>query len=113
MSGTPSGQRRYRIEFQRATTPRQQIGTKAPPQWTSLGHDRAKVLFGSGQERREAGVENASQAATFRCLANSKTRGITAKDRIQFAGLAWDITAIAPLMKAPAEIEFTATASRG
>lgn len=113
MPGTPAGQMRHRIEFQRATTPRQQIGTKGPPQWASLGQDRAKVLFGSGQERREAGVENASQSATFRCRANSLTRGITAKDRIQYAGLAWDITAIAPLMMAPPEIEFTATASRG
>jgi hypothetical protein len=38
---------------------------------------------------------------------------VTLEDRLNFGGLAWDVTGIAPIVGAPEEIEFTCTASRG
>lgn len=113
MPATPSGRRRFRIEFRRPVVARGALGVKTESGSSSLGFERAKVLFGTGAERREAGVEQASQAATFRCLANAKTRGVLATDRILHGALTYDITGIAPLDTNPAEIEFTGVASRG
>lgn len=114
MGGQRAGRRTARIEFVRPTVARGALGTKAPTGTSSLGFERASVFWGAGAERREAGVEQASQAATFNVLANTKTRGVLATDRIVAHGLTWDITSIARIDTVnPAEIEFTATASRG
>lgn len=113
MPATASAHRRSRIAFERPTVTRSGLGGRDATGWSHLGHARARVLYGSGDERARAGVETAVQAATFRVLANSLTRAVTATDRIVFAGLFWDIVAIAALATVPAEIEFTATAKRG
>lgn len=108
---TPAGQRDKRITFQRATRTRSSLGTATAGAWGDIGARWAKVLYGSGSERRAASVEQAVQPATFRVLADTLTRGILTTDRIAFDGLVWDITNIAPI-GSPSEIEFTATASR-
>ena len=113
MPATPAGQMRWRIGFERATETRGALGTKTAVSWASVGKARAKVLYGPGSERREAGIERSALAATFRCRAGTVTRAVTTKDRITFNGLVWDITAISPLLTVPAEIEFTGVASRG
>ena len=113
MPATPAGQRRQRITFQRGAATRGSLGAKGPPSWSSVGTAKAKVLFGTGSERQKAGVEAAGQAATFRVLSNAVTRAVLVTDRISFNGLFWDITALSPLITSPAEIEFTAVASRG
>jgi len=113
MPGTPAGLRRSRIEFRRPAASRDALGVKAETATSSLGFERARIFWGAGSERREAGVEHASQAATFNVLANSKTRGVLPTDRILYGGLTWDITGIARPDRNPAEIEFTAVASRG
>lgn len=109
----PAGKRRFKIQFQQPTVSRASVGTKKTASWSSLGYAMARVFYGTGAERREAGVEQASQSATFNVLSDSVTRAATAEGRIVFGGLNWDITGIAPLLTAPAEIEFTAVASRG
>lgn len=108
---TPAGQRDKRITFQRAVRTRSSLGTPTAGAWSDLGARWAKVLYGSGAERRQAATEQAVQPATFRVLADTLTRSIIATDRISFDGLVWDITNISPIGR-PAEIEFTATANR-
>ena len=53
------------------------------------------------------------QTAIFNVLADSLTRTVMVTDRLTHAGMAWDITAIAPIGVGPREFDFTATASRG
>lgn len=119
MTAIPAGELKFRIQFQRPTVARGTSGTKTITAHSSLGYVRAKVLYGTGAERRTAGVENAVQTATFRCRANVTTSGgtvvrnITAQDRIVHAGLNWDIVAISLLPTIPQDIEFTAVANRG
>lgn len=114
MPMTPAGQRNMVVLFQRNAAGRSPMGGAAAADWQALGTSRlAKVLYGTGAERRGVAGEQAAQAATFRVLADSLTRTVTHKDRIVFGGMNWDITNIAPIGgPSPREIEFTATASR-
>ncbi|MEO1921823.1 MAG: head-tail adaptor protein [Sphingomonadaceae bacterium] len=77
--------------------------------WAAHLQAWAQIIYGTGQERREAGRENASQPATFRLLADSDTLGITTDDRIAFDGDTWDIVSLSPLGRDGLEI----TAARG
>lgn len=108
---TPAGQRDRRIVFQRGVQVRGGLGREPMAQWQYLCSAWAKVLFGTGQERRASAAETASQTATFRVLSSSETRGVRESDRIQFDGRAWDITSIAAI-GVNREIEFTATAKK-
>jgi head-tail adaptor len=113
MPQTPAGQRIQAVTFQRNTAGRSAMGGLAAASWEALGSRRAKVLYGTGAERRGAAGELAVQPATFRLLADSLTRTITVKDRIAFLGGYWDITSIVPIGGPQAtEIEFTAVAAR-
>ena len=110
---TPAGQFNKKIGFERNGAGRSALGGVAAPSWSSLGTRKAKVLYGTGAERRAAAGEQAVQPATFRVRADSLTLTVTQKDRITLDGLAWDVTGIA-LVGGPVaqEIEFTTTASR-
>lgn len=66
----------------------------------------AKVTFGTGQERRTAAQEHASQSATFKVRLWPQTEAVTARDRIQYDGAAWDIDGRAKTD--PGTITFTA-----
>lgn len=113
MTMTPAGRRDTRVEFQRAAPARSALGgkTAGSGDWATLGSRLAKVLFGTGAERRAAAVEEGTQAATFRMIADSLTRSITIGDRVLCRGLTFDLTGIAPI--GSTEIEFTGTARRG
>ncbi len=113
MALTPAGQRDQRISFERGTVVRGGLGTKQPTGWNALGECWAKVLFGTGAERRQSAVESGTQAATFRTLAFELTNDVTLGDRIVHRGSRYDITGIVPIGRGPAEFEFTATATRG
>lgn len=115
-----AGDKRELIRFERRAEQRGALGTREDLFWHPLGGDTpdrlASVRFGSSAERREAAVEQAVQAATFRVLADTLAEGVSAADhRIVWDGLAWDITGLARIRRPgkPPEIEFTATASRG
>lgn len=77
--------------------------------WALLGKEYGAVWWGNSAERREAGREQASQAAVFVTGSTSMTRGVKVTDRIIHNGAAWDITGIAPMNRA--DIHFTATAA--
>lgn len=64
-------------------------------QWQFFAEAWADIIYGTGQERREAAQESASVAATFQVLANADTRDLTTLDRINFEGF-WDIVSTVP-----------------
>ena len=108
----PRGRARWRIQFQRLTALRNDLGG-IDEIWTSIGTPRwTDISFGSGSERRTAGVEQATQAAVFRVLSDSLTRTIAPRDRIVFGGQIYAITSAVPV-SAGAEIEITGITDRG
>lgn len=112
MSRTPAGQRNRRVRFERASLVRNALGVMEPSGWTLIERAMAKVLFGTGQERRAAGAEGATQTATFRVLSTIALRTVTESDRVFLDGRGWSITSIAPI-GVNDEIEFTATVEKG
>lgn len=74
---------------------------------TEIGRAYAEVIYGKGSERREAALESATLAATFRVRADSMTRAITAGDEIAFDGGVWDIESNVPLDRDGREITAT------
>jgi head-tail adaptor len=110
---TPAGEFNQTLVFQRNIAGRSALGGKAAANWESIGSRKAKVLYGTGAERRGAAGEQAVQPATFRTRADSLTRTVKVTDRIAFLGQYWDITSVVPIGgPAPSEIEFTAIADR-
>ena len=95
MSRIAAGLRNKRVVFQRNTPTIDDQGGEVDS-WADIGAERAQVLFGTGQERREAAQEQASTTASFRVLHNSLTSGLTTRDRISFDGAYWDITSNVP-----------------
>lgn len=73
---------------------------------TTLATRNAKVTFGTGQEKREAAQEAASQSATFECVRSPALDAVPMTARISFDGSQWDITERAPLSRR--DIRFTA-----
>jgi head-tail adaptor len=112
MKSGAGGERDRRIVFERGAAARNALGGKAPLAWTALGSRFAKVLYGTGSERRAAGIEGAVQSATFRVLCDDLTRTVLVTDRIAFDGSHWDITSVAPIGRGPMFIDFTGVASR-
>lgn len=90
------GARDKQIVIQRATTTTDDYGGEVST-WADYATEWAAVYYGNGTEQRQAAQEGGSQAASFEVLANPLTRDIKITDRISHEGVAWDITAIAPL----------------
>lgn len=86
-----AGKRIHRITIQRATTTTDDYGDEVPT-WGNHADAFAEVLFGSGQERREAAQEQASQVATFIMPWTPKIGAVTVRDHILAMGGTWDIT---------------------
>lgn len=100
------------IEFQRQTTVKSPLGPEKPGGWAPITQAFAKVMFGTGQERRDGASQGAAQVATFRVLSTAKTRAVTVKDcRIMWGSQAWNITGWANFKRK--DIDFTAVAVRG
>lgn len=98
------GNRSDRIQFKRGTKSKDDHGG-AVITWVNYVEAYAQVIYGTGQERREAAQEAASQPATFRVPANSRTRALTVQDKIAgFLGTDWDITSVVPLGRDGMEI---------
>ena len=93
------------IRIERATIVTNAYGDEIPT-WTTIAPEWARVFYGRGDERRSAAMVQGSQPATFQVLDNARTRGVTVRDRIVFAGSAWDISGWVPIGRG--EIEITA-----
>lgn len=104
-----SGKRSELIVLQRATTAadshNEQIET-----WGEIGQEWAYVQLGRGAERRQAAQTQAAQAVTFQVLDNPLTRSLTARDRVLWNGVAWDIAAPGVPLE-PGELDITAVGS--
>lgn len=102
-------QRKWSITFLQAGTTtndyNEPVENWASP--TTLATRRARVRFGTAQEKREAAQETGVQSATFECVSSATLRAVTLKNKIGFDGSQWDIVEKAPL--SPKDIRFTAT----
>jgi SPP1 family predicted phage head-tail adaptor len=99
-----ASQRTELIVFQRATVTTDDYGQEIET-FADYATRRARVRFGTAQEKREAAQESASQTATFECVRSAELDAVTLKDRISYDGSDWDITERAPLDRAT--IRFT------
>lgn len=102
-----AGRRDKRIIFERAAIEQNDHGDDIEA-WRFAFKRSAQVWMGKGSERREAAMEQGSQAATFGLLLDSMTRTLTLKDRIVWSGSVWDIESLAPDTPKRGEIEITA-----
>jgi head-tail adaptor len=101
-----ASQRTELIVFERATAAANEYN-EGEETWATLLSRRARVRFGTAQEKREAAQEGGVQSATFECVRSAPLDAVTLEDRITYDGSAWDIVERAPLDKAT--IRFTAT----
>jgi head-tail adaptor len=104
---TTAGKRTRRVALQKGTPTSDDYGGETIV-WATHTDAFAEVLFGTGQERREAAQEAGSQAATFIVPWTPKLAQVVLRDRIEGLGSTWDITSIAPV-GLNKEIHFTAT----
>jgi head-tail adaptor len=84
------GDRPHLVSVQRASVTVDTYGNETPG-WGALTTAWARVRYGTGQERREAAQERASQAATFEFDWNPTLAALTPKDRLVVFETAWDI----------------------
>lgn len=100
---TPAGQRDKRVTIERFTSTRDEYNEPVE-QWSVVGTRWTAIFYGKGEERRQAAVEEGKQSASFVMLADSITKTISVRDRLFYAGDAWDIVSVSPVGRA--EIEF-------
>lgn len=100
-----AGRKDRLIGFERNTPTTDGYGGEVDA-WGDLGSAWARVIFGTGEERRQAAREEGGQSASFVVSDCAMTRGVTIADRISFGSSPWDIKGISPLDGG--EIEFTA-----
>ena len=93
MNAFSASARTERVAIERATSVRDGYGETAET-WAAAFEAYASVRNGTGEERRRAAQEGGSQAATFGLAFSSQAAGITLRDRLQYAGSAWDITSV-------------------
>lgn len=101
-----AGQRYSRIGLYSIVTVENDLGEPVGEGELLIARPMAMVNYGQGVERREAAANGTTQPATFTVLANTKTRSVTTRDIIRFAGAVWAVYDIAPL--GLREIQFTA-----
>jgi head-tail adaptor len=96
------------IKVERATVTQDDYGEEIET-WAQAFQEFARVFYGRGNERREAAADRSEMPITFSVLANINTRTITARDRIRYDALIWNIEGVAPVTRG--EIEITAIAA--
>lgn len=101
-----AGLRTELIAFERATVTEDEYGQPVET-WAALASRRARVRFGTAQEKREAAQEGGVQTATFECVRSAALDAVTLDDRISYLSSYWDLTETAPLDRKT--IRFTAT----
>ncbi|MFN6934938.1 MAG: head-tail adaptor protein [Tsuneonella sp.] len=105
-----AGRRDTLLTLQRYTVTQDDYGEEQPT-WADIGTEWAAIYWGRGDERRQAAMEQGTQAATFNMLSNTLTRSLTLRDRISGEAGTFDIVGVAPDTPKRGEIEFTATRS--
>lgn len=106
---TDPGQRPHLVTIQRATVSTDDHGGEQRT-WHAITTAWARLRYGTGQERREAAQEAASQAVTFECDWTPTLAAVLMTDRILLFDTAWDLTSKA-VIGANREVHFTAIAN--
>lgn len=88
--------RKELIAIQRSTSTENDHGDQVM-EWATYATRRARVRFGTAQEKREAAQEGGTQSATFECVRSATLDAVTIKDRISYLGSYWDLTEAVPL----------------
>ena len=107
---TPAGRRDRKISIEINNGAAENSLGEPVEGWTANGQPQpmARIIYGSGEERRQAAAEGASQSATFNILATPRTRAIKpGTHRISYDGQTWDIAASVPMGRR--EIDLVAT----
>lgn len=91
-----AGQRTELIVIERATATESEHGGEVQT-WATYATRRARVRFGTAQEKREAAQEGGIQSATFECERSITLDAVTLKDRITYLSSTWDLSEVAPL----------------
>lgn len=110
----PAGERTTVVTFQAGTPHSDDYTSEASIDWSTLTLDvevAAKVLYGTGAERRQAAQERAEQAATIMVNWTPTLAGVVPKNRAQFDGFDWDITAPPARVGLNDELHFTVVRS--
>lgn len=84
-----------RVTIERATVTQDPFGGDQMA-WATLGTVWASVLYLSDAERLSASQVNATVEARFTFRSSTVTRTVTAKDRINYDGALWDLSAPKP-----------------
>jgi SPP1 family predicted phage head-tail adaptor len=108
MGGVAAGRRDRKITFERAVITQNEYGEDIET-WSEAFSEWAYPFYGKANERREAAADRSEMPITFSVLANTNSLSITARDRIRYDGLIWNIEGVAPVSLA--EIEITAIAA--
>jgi SPP1 family predicted phage head-tail adaptor len=106
----PAGERTTVAAFEHATASADEYGGETLT-WGHLATVAAKVLYGTGAERRQAAQEEAQQAATVLVNWTPTLSAVVAKDRVSFDGFAWDITSPPARVGLNDELHFTVVRS--
>jgi head-tail adaptor len=106
---TDPGERFHLVALQRAVVTSNDYGDELR-NWSNFGTAYAAVLYGDGQERRQAAQENATQAATFNFDWNPTVAGIRPTDRLFCFDTHWDV-ASAVVIRGNKEVHVTAIAN--
>lgn len=108
---TGAGEFDQRITFETATVTPGALGSQQRS-WAPVATVWAKITPVNDTERWRAGQVEARSISWFRCLATSRARDITTRDRILYDGAYWSITGIKDAERRRV-IEFTAERSDG
>jgi hypothetical protein len=110
----PAGERTTSVRFQRGTPVGDDYTSEVSIDWETLTMDKqvaAKVLYGTGAERRQAAQEGSEQAATIMVNWTPTLATVVPKDRATFDGFAWDITSPPARVGLNDELHFTVVRS--
>jgi head-tail adaptor len=106
----PAGERTTLVTFERGTPVGDDYTDEKSIDWNDLQLEvtvMAKVLYGTGEERRQAAQEGATQAATIMVNWTPTLAGVVAKDRATFHAVAWDIDSAPARVGLNDELHFT------
>lgn len=72
--------------------------------WATYSTFYAKIVYGTGAERRATANEGAEQTATFYLEEGATANAITTEDRINYNGDIWDILNVSPFERASVDL---------
>lgn len=97
LHATSSGDRDRRLVFFAESATKSPRGAMVQGKGGEIARAWGKVTYGTGAERRQAGRESSTAAATARVPSNSNTRQVDATCFCELDGATWDVTGNVPL----------------